>query len=116
MARVFNPWPRYSAAAIGTPDAQRSEATLPSNNKRSLRSFESAGVPADVVVYHAATTRKDGQVVTVGGRVLGVTALAANLDAAVARAYEVVNKLSFEGMFYRKDIGKKALARLHAPR
>jgi phosphoribosylamine--glycine ligase len=45
-----------------------------------------------------------------------VTALAANLDAAVARAYEVVGKLSFEGMFYRKDIGQKALARLHAPR
>lgn len=70
----------------------------------------------DVVVYHAATSRKDGQVVTVGGRVLGVTALAANLDAAVARAYEAVGKLSFEGMFYRKDIGKRALARLHAPR
>ncbi len=70
----------------------------------------------DVVVYHAATARKNGHVVTVGGRVLGVTALAASLDAAVARAYEVVDKLSFEGMFYRKDIGKRALARLHAPR
>ena len=70
----------------------------------------------DVVVYHAATAKKDGQVVTVGGRVLGVTALGANLDAAVARAYEVVNKLSFDGMFFRKDIGQKALARLHAPR
>jgi len=70
----------------------------------------------DVVVYHAATAQKDGQVVTVGGRVLGVTALGANLDAAVARAYEVVDKLSFDGMFYRKDIGQKALARLHARR
>jgi phosphoribosylamine---glycine ligase len=68
----------------------------------------------DVVVYHAATAVKDKQVVTVGGRVLGVTALGANLDAAVARAYEAVGKLSFEGMFYRKDIGQKALARLHA--
>ena len=70
----------------------------------------------DIVVYHAATARKDDRVVTVGGRVLGVTALAANLDAAVARAYEAVAKLSFEGMFYRTDIGKKALARLHAKR
>ncbi len=70
----------------------------------------------DVVVYHAATAQKDGQVVTVGGRVLGVTALGANLDAAVARAYEVVGKLSFDGMFYRKDIGQRALARLHARR
>ena len=70
----------------------------------------------DVVVYHAATAKKDRHVVTVGGRVLGVTALGANLDAAVTRAYEAVGKLSFEGMFYRKDIGKRALARLHAPR
>jgi phosphoribosylamine--glycine ligase len=70
----------------------------------------------DVVVYHAATAQKDSQVVTVGGRVLGVTALGANLDAAVARAYEAVGKLSFDGMFYRKDIGQKALARLHARR
>ncbi|HSB61025.1 MAG TPA: phosphoribosylamine--glycine ligase, partial [Vicinamibacteria bacterium] len=70
----------------------------------------------DVVVYHAATARKDGQVVTVGGRVLGVTALGANLRAAVDRAYEAVGKLSFDGMFYRKDIGERALARLHAPR
>jgi phosphoribosylamine--glycine ligase len=48
--------------------------------------------------------------------VLGVTALGFNLDAAVARAYEGVAKVSFEGMHYRRDIGKKALARLHAPR
>jgi phosphoribosylamine--glycine ligase len=48
--------------------------------------------------------------------VLGVTALGANLDAAVQRTYEAVKKLSFEGMHYRKDIGQKALARLHAPR
>lgn len=70
----------------------------------------------DVVVYHAATARRDGNLVTVGGRVLGVTALGANLDAAVARAYEAVGKISFEGMYYRKDIGQKALARLRAPR
>jgi phosphoribosylamine--glycine ligase len=68
----------------------------------------------DVIVYHAATAAREGQVVTVGGRVLGVTALGANLDAAVQRAYEAVPKISFEGMQYRKDIGQKALARLHA--
>jgi phosphoribosylamine--glycine ligase len=68
----------------------------------------------DVTVYHAATAAREGQVVTVGGRVLGVTALGANLDAAVQRAYEAVPKISFEGMQYRKDIGQKALARLHA--
>ncbi|HVR69327.1 MAG TPA: phosphoribosylamine--glycine ligase [Vicinamibacteria bacterium] len=68
----------------------------------------------DVVVYHAATDRRDGQIVTVGGRVLGVTALGASLDAAVQRVYEAVPRISFEGMQYRRDIGQKALARLHA--
>jgi phosphoribosylamine--glycine ligase len=71
---------------------------------------------SDVMVFHAATGNKNGKVVTVGGRVLGVTALGANLDAAVQRAYEAVKKISFDGMHYRKDIGQKALARLHAPR
>jgi phosphoribosylamine--glycine ligase len=71
---------------------------------------------SDVMVFHAATGNRDGKVVTVGGRVLGVTALGANLDAAVQRAYAAVKKISFDGMHYRKDIGQKALARLHAPR
>jgi phosphoribosylamine--glycine ligase len=52
----------------------------------------------------------------VGGRVLGITALGANLDAAIRRAYQAVSMVSFEGMQYRKDIGQRALARLHAPR
>src|SRR6185295_17844956 len=69
----------------------------------------------DVIVYHAATAKLDDAVVTVGGRVLGVTALGSNLDAAVARAYEAVGRISFDGMQYRRDIGKRALARLHAP-
>jgi phosphoribosylamine--glycine ligase len=71
---------------------------------------------ADIVVYHAATALREGKVVTVGGRVLGVTALGFNLDTAVARAYEGVARVSFDGMHYRRDIGRKALARLHAPR
>jgi phosphoribosylamine--glycine ligase len=70
----------------------------------------------DVIVYHAATDTRDGKVVTVGGRVLGVTALGANLDAAIKRVYEVVARISFDGMQHRTDIGQKALARLHAPR
>jgi len=70
----------------------------------------------DVVVYHAATKRQDGQVRTVGGRVLGVTALGANLESAIARAYAAIAKIEFEGMTFRRDIGARALARLHAPR
>jgi phosphoribosylamine---glycine ligase len=67
----------------------------------------------DVVVYHAATKREDGVVKTVGGRVLGVTALGANLESAIARAYEAIGHVSFDGMLYRKDIGARALAHLH---
>ncbi|PYQ06204.1 MAG: phosphoribosylamine--glycine ligase, partial [Acidobacteria bacterium] len=64
----------------------------------------------------AATAMRDGKLVSVGGRVLGVTALGSNLDAAVQRAYEAISKIRFEGMTYRKDIGQRALAKLHAPR
>jgi phosphoribosylamine--glycine ligase len=70
----------------------------------------------DVVVYHAATKKQDGQVQTVGGRVLGVTALGANLESAIARAYAAIEKIQFDGMTYRRDIGARALARLHGPR
>ena len=68
---------------------------------------------SDVVVYHGATKREDGAVKTVGGRVLGVTALGANLESAIARAYEAIGKIQFDGMQYRRDIGSRALARLH---
>jgi phosphoribosylamine--glycine ligase len=71
---------------------------------------------SDVVVYHAATKREGDEVQTVGGRVLGVTALGANLEAAITRAYEAVGHISFDGMHYRKDIGRRALARLQRPR
>jgi phosphoribosylamine--glycine ligase len=70
----------------------------------------------DVVVYHAATKRQDGEVRTVGGRVLGVTALGANLESAIARAYEAIGKIHFDGMFFRRDIGHRALSRLQGPR
>jgi phosphoribosylamine---glycine ligase len=81
-----------------------------------IRGLEALQGQSDVMVFHAATANRNDEIVTVGGRVLGVTALGANLDAAVQRAYGAVKKVSFEGMHYRKDIGQKALARLHAPR
>ena len=65
----------------------------------------------DVTVFHAGTALKDGQLVTAGGRVLGVTALGADIPAAIARAYEAVGKICFEGIHFRKDIGRKALGR-----
>lgn len=65
----------------------------------------------DVHVFHAGTTEAEGQVVTAGGRVLCVTALGDNVRTAQKRAYETVEKISFSGRQYRRDIGFRALAR-----
>ena len=63
-----------------------------------------------VTVYHAGTAlRDDGEIVTAGGRVLNVTALAPTLAEARVRAYEAVSKIAFDGMFYRSDIATRAL-------
>lgn len=62
-----------------------------------------------VTVYHAGTKLDNGKLVTSGGRVLGVTALAQTLEDALKKSYQGVNAISFEGAHYRKDIGKKAL-------
>jgi phosphoribosylamine--glycine ligase len=68
-----------------------------------------AGAVPGVKVFHSGTKRDaSGNTVTAGGRVLGVTARAETLDAALARAYEAAAKIHFEGMQYRKDIGAKA--------
>lgn len=67
--------------------------------------------PSDkIVVFHAGTAAKDGQLVTAGGRVLAVTAMAPGLRAALDLAYAQLAKISFEGMQFRRDIGHRALA------
>jgi phosphoribosylamine--glycine ligase len=63
----------------------------------------------DVMVFHAGTAQRDGHIVTSGGRVLTVVATAPNYRAAIDRAYEAVSLISFDGMQYRRDIGRKAL-------
>ena len=65
----------------------------------------------EIVVFHAGTRAKGKSVLTDGGRVLGVTALGETIAKAIARAYEAVSKISWEGAYYRKDIGGKALRR-----
>ena len=62
-------------------------------------------------VFHAGTARRDGALVTAGGRVLTVVGQGASFEDAIARAYEGVGKIHFDGMQYRKDIGKSALTR-----
>lgn len=66
----------------------------------------------DVVVFHAGTKMERGQVVTSGGRVLGVTAKGSSLQEAIDKAYNCIELISFENMFFRKDIGSKALNRV----
>ncbi len=63
-------------------------------------------VDEDIVVFHAGTALKDGQIVTAGGRVLGVTATGATNDEARAKAFANVEKITFEGAQFRRDIGK----------
>src|SRR3989338_2454123 len=62
----------------------------------------------NVVVFHAGTKIEADKVVTNGGRVLGVTAVGENLKTALSKSYDAIKSISFEGMQYRKDIGKKS--------
>ena len=64
----------------------------------------------DVSVYHAGTKMEDGKLLTAGGRVLGVTALANDLPGAMEKAYEAAGKIHFDNMHYRRDIGRRALS------
>jgi len=70
-----------------------------------------ADLPENVVAFHAGTALKNGQVVTAGGRVLGITARAGGISEAIELAYRGVSQVKFNGMHYRKDIGKKAINR-----
>jgi phosphoribosylamine--glycine ligase len=63
----------------------------------------------DDIVFHAGTTIQNSQIITSGGRVLGITSKANSLREAISKSYEVVSQISFDGMFYRKDIGHRAL-------
>jgi phosphoribosylamine--glycine ligase len=71
--------------------------------------IEQAEQVPQVAVFHAGTARRNGVLVTSGGRVLTVVGRGRGFDEAIARAYEGVSKIHFEGMHYRRDIGKKAL-------
>ncbi len=63
----------------------------------------------DVVVFHAGTKNQDGNIVTNGGRVLGVTALGETIADAKAKAYEAVERIKFDGAYWRRDIADKAI-------
>lgn len=69
-----------------------------------------AQVPG-VEIFHSGTSRIGGQLVTSGGRVLGVTAAAESLHDAITRAYQAMAEIQFEGIYYRRDIGHRALGK-----
>ncbi len=76
---------------------------------KEISGIAEAEADPEVLVFHAGTKRADGRLVTAGGRVLGVTALGADLRAARERAYAAVAKIQFEGAAFRRDIAAKGL-------
>jgi phosphoribosylamine---glycine ligase len=79
----------------------------PANPKSgdAITGLDKAGEVEGVTVYHAGTKTVDGEVVTAGGRVLGVTAVGPDFATARARAYRACDRIRFRGMQYRRDIG-----------
>jgi phosphoribosylamine--glycine ligase len=74
-----------------------------------ISGLDEADAMEDVKVFHAGTAEKDGQIVTSGGRVLGVTAKGKDIPEAIARAYKACDVITWDGAQYRSDIGAKAL-------
>lgn len=76
-----------------------------------ITGLETAAKMPGVEIFHAGTSLVDGRCLTNGGRVLAVTATGDSLANALLRAYEAMGKIQFEGMYYRRDIGNRALKR-----
>jgi len=74
-----------------------------------ISGLDMAAEDESVRVFHSGTRRENGRILTDGGRVLGVTAVAGDLSSAIISVYEAVNKIRFEGMHYRRDIGARGL-------
>lgn len=76
-----------------------------------IAGLDAAGRVPGVQVFHSGTAAKDGQVVTAGGRVLAVTAVGDSLQQALDRAYQAMGEIRFDGIYFRRDIGHRALKR-----
>jgi phosphoribosylamine--glycine ligase len=81
---------------------------------KKIQGLDEANALPDVAVFHAGTKRDGDSIVTSGGRVLGVTAMAGNLEQAICKAYAAVDKIHFEGAHYRTDIGAKGVTKSRA--
>jgi phosphoribosylamine--glycine ligase len=76
-----------------------------------IAGLEEAAAEPDVMIFHAGTNHTKGQILTGGGRVLGVTGLGQDIQGAIATTYRAVKKIHWEGAHYRTDIGVRALAK-----
>jgi phosphoribosylamine---glycine ligase len=96
-----------SACVIASSDG------YPGNYKSgfSITGLDSARRVPGVEIFHSGTTMANGALVTSGGRVLGVTAVADSLQQALNRAYQALGEVNFEGMYFRRDIGHRELSR-----
>lgn len=73
---------------------------------KKITGLDTAGSIDGVTIFHAGTKKIDDDVLTSGGRVLGVTATGENLESALKTAYSAIDKIHFDGMYFRHDIGK----------
>jgi phosphoribosylamine--glycine ligase len=78
---------------------------------KTISGLDAAGAMEDVTVFHAGTAKDGDNVITNGGRVLGVTALGEDIKGAIDTAYKAVKEISFEKAYFRTDIGHRALER-----
>ncbi len=76
---------------------------------RRISGLEDAANVPGVEIFHSGTGLVEGNYVTEGGRVLGVTATAATLEQSLSRVYQALGRIQFEGMYYRRDIGSRSL-------
>jgi phosphoribosylamine--glycine ligase len=74
-----------------------------------ITGLDNAAMIEGVTVFHAGTALRDGDIVTAGGRVLAITAVGETLPSACDRAYAALQKIHFDGMYFRRDIGHRAL-------
>jgi phosphoribosylamine--glycine ligase len=81
-----------------------------SESGRAISGLDEAGAVRGALVFHAGTARRGDRIVTAGGRVLTVVGRGASHQDAIATAYEAAERIRFEGMQFRRDIGRKALA------
>jgi phosphoribosylamine--glycine ligase len=77
---------------------------------KQIKGLENLSRLRNIFPFYAGVGKEDGRLVTNGGRVIGVTALSKDLKKAIREVYRAVNKVYFEGMYYRKDIGYKGLS------